>query len=158
MLGSPHERPERLSRRQAHKLRAAAAIVRIINTGSVVRNRPSPKIRQICARKIRPKTAPVVMRYAFIGFALQIGGSCISVAAAERGNRTSGALAPSRLEVIASFSHNNNESSAHGKDNCRNDDELLERQCDASVGEDKRPCHARGEQDDKKQPGITAVL
>jgi hypothetical protein len=44
-----------------------ATSVRRINTGSFAKREPSTKTRQICARVIRPKTVPVVMRYAFIG-------------------------------------------------------------------------------------------
>src|SRR2546426_12172308 len=61
-----HEREDRLSKLHAQKHRAAAATVRKRNSGSVARCAPSARTRQICARVIKPKTVPVVMRYAFI--------------------------------------------------------------------------------------------
>jgi hypothetical protein len=53
---------DRRSRLQAQILKAAAATVRSINSGSVARCEPSSKIRQICARAIKPKMVPLVMR------------------------------------------------------------------------------------------------
>jgi len=59
-------RNEHFSKHQAQTLRATAATVRRTNTGSVARCGPSTKARQMCASVIKPKTVPVVMRYAFI--------------------------------------------------------------------------------------------
>ena len=67
-----HERDECLSKRQAHKQSAAVATVRRINTGSFATCGPSTRARHICATVTRPKTVPVVMRYAFIGIFFSI--------------------------------------------------------------------------------------
>ena len=62
----PHEPGVRLIKRHAQKLKAAAVKVSRRNTGSLARRGPSAKTRTICARVIKPKTVPVVIRYAFI--------------------------------------------------------------------------------------------
>src|SRR6266851_2362653 len=61
-----HGRFETQSRRKAQRHKLAAAAVRRRYSGSVARCHPSAKNRKRCAKVISPKTAPVVMIYAFI--------------------------------------------------------------------------------------------
>lgn len=57
-----HERGKFPSKRHAQTLKAAAATVSSINHGSVAKYDSPARTRQICARVIKPKTLPVVMR------------------------------------------------------------------------------------------------
>jgi len=62
-----HECDKVLSNRHAQTQRAAAATVVKINHGFVATCMPSSTMRKICTSARRPKTIPVVTRYAFIG-------------------------------------------------------------------------------------------
>jgi hypothetical protein len=66
-LDDSHERLKRLNKCQAQKLSPAARRVRRINSGSLASRRPSSQTRQTWATAIKPKTDPVVIRYAFMG-------------------------------------------------------------------------------------------
>jgi hypothetical protein len=66
---SNQEREDGLTRRQAQKDKPAATNVKKMKNGSLTKRAPSANARHICARVTRAKTTPVVMTYAFIGFA-----------------------------------------------------------------------------------------
>ena len=62
-----HERFESQSRRQAQRHRLAAATVMRTYSRFVASCRPSTTIRKRCTKVSSPKTAPVVITYAFMG-------------------------------------------------------------------------------------------